>query len=29
MDIPVDSPEQDHICFNIPDFASKNNQIEG
>ena len=26
---PVDSPEQDHIRFNIPVFASKNNQIDG
>ena len=29
MDISVDSPEQDHICFNIPVFASKKNQIDG
>ena len=29
MDTSVDSPEQDHICFNIPVFASKKNQIDG
>ena len=28
-DISVDSPEQDHICFDIPDLASKKNQIDG
>ena len=29
MDISVDSPEQDHICFDIPAFASKRNQSDG
>ena len=29
MYISVDSPEQDHICFDIPVFASKKNQIDG
>ena len=29
MDISVDSPEQDHICFNIPVFASEKNHIDG
>ena len=29
MDISVDSPEQDHICFEFPVFASKKNQIDG
>ena len=29
MDISVDSPEQDHICFKIPVFASNKNQIDG
>ena len=29
MDISVDSPEQDHICFEITVFASKKNQIDG
>ena len=29
MDISVDSPEQDHICLDIPVFASKKNQIDG
>ena len=29
MDISVDSPEQDHICFSIPVFASKKDQIDG
>ena len=29
MDMSVDSPEQDHICFDIPVFASKQNQIDG
>ena len=29
MDISVDSPEQDHICFNSQVFASKKNQIDG
>ena len=29
IDISVDSPEQDHICFEIPVFASKKNQIDG
>ena len=29
MDISVDSPGQDHICLDIPVFASKKNQIDG
>ena len=29
MDVFVDRPEQDHICFNIPVFAPKKNQIDG
>ena len=29
MDISVNSPEQDHICFDIPALASKKNQIDG
>ena len=29
MDISVDSPEQDHICFNISVFAFKKKQIDG
>ena len=29
MNISVDSPEQDNICFNIPVFASKKDQIDG
>ena len=29
MDISVYSPERDHICFDIPVFASKKNQIDG
>ena len=28
MNIPVDSSEQGHICFSIPDYVSKENQIE-
>ena len=29
MDISVDNSEQDHICFNIPVFASKKSLLDG
>ena len=29
MTLPLDSSEQDHFCFSIPVFFSKNNQIGG
>ena len=29
MNISVDSPEHDHICFDIPVFAYKKDQIDG